>query len=286
MASKFAENATSTVYGSIGIVDAYLTSYLWRIAKNNGDLAVVVIDSIYSKIVPVTDLVEIISSLECVSHAEVFEKQNLANAIPIPEMELSNLSRKHFVANTPHRTQVSLDGPNKCVCIEELLSLYGGMPGSREFPLIAVSGCFDVFHMGHNQLISTARKTAPNGRLLVITLSDSSITKQSKNLAGDRPIYPQDCRVHMLSSLRAVDHVLVLDSLDCISALEILGIDLFVKSIRDIDRPIVIEEACVINRRGGQTIYTEQVEKGKSTTRFLEKIRAYIQGISPKSVDV
>lgn len=275
MLPQFTQNTITTVKGRIGIVDAYLTSYLWKIAQDKGKLRVIVTGSIYSQLVPVSDLVAIVSALECVLQAEPLAQTEISNTIPFPEASLVDLSCRHLLSGTPTPQQAPLNGPNKCVGIEELLTLYGDQPRNRQFPLIAVSGCFDVFRAGHGRLISNAHNIAPDGRLLAITLSDRSISKQSKNVAGDRPIYPQDCRVRMLSSLRAVDHVLVLDSLNCIEALETLGVDFFVKSVRDLDRSVVMEEAKLVERRGGKSLYTQEAEQGKSTTRFLEKVRKF-----------
>jgi len=285
MDQKLINKAITTVKGRIGIVDVYLTSYLWRIAKDGGKLRIIVTGSIYPELMPVSDLVEILSALECVSQVEVDEQacaqKAKADAISISEATLADLSRMHLLARKPIPNQAPLDGPDKRVGIKELLALYGNKPKNRKFPLIVVSGCFDVFHANHSRLISAARNISKEGRLLVITLSDSSVSQQSKNVASDRPIYPQDCRTRLLSALHDVDHVLVLDALDCLAALDALGPDLFVKNVRDKDRPIVMAEAQVVAARGGQTIYIKQAETGISTTHLVEGIRDSLEVTPP-----
>jgi bifunctional ADP-heptose synthase (sugar kinase/adenylyltransferase) len=55
--------------------------------------------------------------------------------------------------------------------------------------------------------------------LIVLTLSSSAIRQQEKNRFGDRPIYNERDRVEVLSALRAVDHVVVFDDVNCLAQL-------------------------------------------------------------------
>lgn len=70
-------------------------------------------------------------------------------------------------------------------------------------PIILVTGCFDLLHRGHVELINYAR-TVAGGDLIVGVNSDDSI----RRLKGKkRPICPLADRVYMLCNLAAVDGV-------------------------------------------------------------------------------
>ena len=72
----------------------------------------------------------------------------------------------------------------------------------RDFKLIWVNGCFDLFHHGHLYLLESARKFCnKNDKLLVVLNSDKSV----KLLKGEkRPIFNQKIRAEMLAALEVV----------------------------------------------------------------------------------
>ncbi len=72
--------------------------------------------------------------------------------------------------------------------------------------IVFTNGCFDVFHAGHAFILNTAKTFGT--KLIVGLNSDSSIT----NLKGtSRPINKEQNRVYVLSSLEAVDAIVVFD---------------------------------------------------------------------------
>ncbi len=71
--------------------------------------------------------------------------------------------------------------------------------------IVLVGGCFDILHLGHIKFLESAKKLADN--LFVILESDEAVEK----LKGkDRPINSQMDRAQVLSSLSAVDYVILL----------------------------------------------------------------------------
>ncbi len=68
-------------------------------------------------------------------------------------------------------------------------------------------GTFDVFHIGHINILERARK---QGDYLVVGVSSDQLNFEKKQRY---PVYPQDQRIRILESLRFVDEVFVEDSL-------------------------------------------------------------------------
>jgi len=68
-------------------------------------------------------------------------------------------------------------------------------------------GTFDVFHIGHINILERARK---QGDYLVVGVSSDQLNFEKKQRY---PVYPQDQRVRILESLRFVDEVFIEESL-------------------------------------------------------------------------
>jgi len=73
---------------------------------------------------------------------------------------------------------------------------------------IITFGTFDVFHVGHVNILERARA---NGDYLIVGVSSDALNFSKK---GRNPIYSQQDRIHILSSLRCVDEVFVEESLE------------------------------------------------------------------------
>lgn len=73
---------------------------------------------------------------------------------------------------------------------------------------IITFGTFDVFHIGHINILERAKK---QGSYLVVGVSSDQLNFSKKQRY---PIYPQDQRVKILESLRFVDEVFIEESLD------------------------------------------------------------------------
>lgn len=73
---------------------------------------------------------------------------------------------------------------------------------------IITFGTFDVFHVGHVNILERARA---KGDYLIVGVSSDALnfSKKARN-----PIYSQEDRIHILKSLRAVDEVFVEESLE------------------------------------------------------------------------
>ncbi len=69
-------------------------------------------------------------------------------------------------------------------------------------------GTFDVFHIGHINILERAKK---QGDYLVVGVSSDQLNFEKKQRY---PVYPQDQRVRILESLRYVDEVFIEESLE------------------------------------------------------------------------
>ncbi len=75
---------------------------------------------------------------------------------------------------------------------------------SHEHKIIMVNGCFDLFHIGHLQLLKFAKQ---QGDLLLVAVnSDKSIERQK---GKGRPIIDEMARLEMLTALQCVDFVIM-----------------------------------------------------------------------------
>ena len=128
------------------------------------------------------------------------------------------------------------------------------------------NGCFDMLHPGHVSLLNQARRTAD--RLIVGLNSDKSI----RRLKGPtRPIQNAESRAMVLSSLRAVDAVVVFEEdtpLNLIAALEpdvlVKGADYTVATVVGAD---------LVLARGGKVVLADLVP-AHSTTETIRRIAA------------
>ena len=69
-------------------------------------------------------------------------------------------------------------------------------------------GTFDVFHIGHINILERAKK---QGDYLVVGVSSDKLNFEKKQRY---PVYPQNQRVRILESLRFVDEVFIEESLE------------------------------------------------------------------------
>ena len=131
---------------------------------------------------------------------------------------------------------------------------------NRDNKIIFTNGCFDILHIGHIKYLEQAKKF---GDILIVGLnSDDSI----KRLKGDnRPINSQDDRAYMLSSIEAIDYVVIFDDDTPIDLIKLIQPDVLVKG-GDYEGKEVI----------GQDIAKElkliKFIDGNSTTKTIERI--------------
>jgi len=73
--------------------------------------------------------------------------------------------------------------------------------------VIFVNGCFDVLHPGHMKLFQYAKSL---GDYLIVAIDSDRKVREMKG--ESRPIFPQDDRAFMLSSIRYIDEINIFDT--------------------------------------------------------------------------
>jgi len=74
---------------------------------------------------------------------------------------------------------------------------------------VLVGGCFDLIHYGHIKFLEEAKK---HGTKLVVLLESDETIQRLKG--AQRPFHNQEQRKEMLESLRCVDEVIMMQSLE------------------------------------------------------------------------
>jgi len=94
-------------------------------------------------------------------------------------------------------------------------------PGQK---VVFTNGCFDIIHLGHLHLLSSAREM---GDLLVVGLNTDDSVKRLKG--NDRPVKDQETRALVLASMEFVDYVVLFDEDTPMELIRTLGPDVLVK---------------------------------------------------------
>lgn len=94
------------------------------------------------------------------------------------------------------------------------------------YKVALVTGCFDVFHFGHLQLLQHASAFYKHAVIMVGLNSDAAIRK----LKGDtRPIHSFHIRSEMIRELNMVDAVFEIDDTEVTNTIHALSPDAWVK---------------------------------------------------------
>ena len=130
--------------------------------------------------------------------------------------------------------------------------------------IVFTNGCFDIIHKGHIKLLFDAKSL---GDVLFVGLnSDLSI----KRIKGEkRPIIPQKERAIVLSSISAVDFIVIFEEDTPEKIIKSIKPDIIVKG-EDWEEERIVG-ADFVKERGGKIIRIK-LEKGNSTTQIIETI--------------
>ncbi len=88
--------------------------------------------------------------------------------------------------------------------IIESVSALRDFKGRRD--LIFVSGCFDILHIGHLDLLRQAKEVVGEDGSLLVALHDDESIKENKG--ESRPINSLEVRMDLLTELTCVDYVM------------------------------------------------------------------------------
>lgn len=132
--------------------------------------------------------------------------------------------------------------------------------------IVFTNGCFDIIHRGHIEYLNEAKSL---GGFLVVGLnSDSSVRK----LKGpERPVVNETDRAFVLSSLKAVDAVIIFDEETPYELIKFVRPDFLVKGGDWKKEDIVGSD--VVEGYGGKVISLKFVDS-YSTSSLISKIKS------------
>ena len=136
-----------------------------------------------------------------------------------------------------------------------------------EDKVVFTNGCFDIFHAGHVTLLN---KSKDLGDILIVGLnSDESV----KLLKGDkRPINSQEDRAYLLSSMRAVDYVIIFDDYSVLDLIKFIKPNIITKGGDYTPEQLAEDGGNFMKEIGGELVIIP-ITKNTSTTKIINKIK-------------
>lgn len=130
--------------------------------------------------------------------------------------------------------------------------------------IIFTNGCFDILHPGHIRYLKEAKKF---GDILIVALNSDKSVRRLKG--KNRPVFSENDRVEILSSLEFVDYIIIFNELSPKKLILSLKPDIQVKG-GDYKEEEVLEKE-TMEKIGGRVIIVPYY-KGYSTTEIINKI--------------
>jgi D-glycero-beta-D-manno-heptose 1-phosphate adenylyltransferase len=133
--------------------------------------------------------------------------------------------------------------------------------------VVFTNGVFDLLHVGHVELLESAREEG--AALMVGVNTDASVRRLGKDAA--RPVTPEASRARVLAGLAAVDCVVLFDEDTPLELISRLQPDVLVKGA-DYSRDAIVG-ADLVEARGGRVVRVPLIP-GFSTSSIVERLRA------------
>lgn len=135
----------------------------------------------------------------------------------------------------------------------------------KKYKVGYTAGAFDMFHVGHLNLIERAKNEC---EYLIVGVTSDDIIMRTKM---HPPVISQEDRMRIVAAIRDVDEVVLQDDLDKVKAWEKLHYDVLFSGSdwKGIARWVKYEEE--LNKRGADVVYFPYTDK-TSSTMIREKI--------------
>ncbi len=130
--------------------------------------------------------------------------------------------------------------------------------------LVFTNGCFDLFHVGHLELL---RKASTFGDILIVAVNSDKSVHRIKG--AQRPIVSEQERLELVSALNFVNYVTTFDEDTPYNLIKEIKPDILVKG-RDWEGKKVVGED-VVKGRGGKVQFIDLVS-GVSTSSIIDRI--------------
>ncbi len=148
--------------------------------------------------------------------------------------------------------------------------------------IVHCHGVFDVIHLGH---INHFKKAKSLGDILVVTVTADEFVNKGPN----RPIFPLDVRMELLSNLDFIDFVCPNFSQSAVTAINTLKADIYCKgkdyknNNSDVSGQIKLEKKA-INSFGGKIFYTD--DEILSSSKIINRSGLKLNTIQKKYLDL
>jgi len=198
-------------------------------------------------------------TLALASKAELYEATQIANqaaGVVVGKFGTATLTLEELKS--------SFNGKHsKVKSREELLQLVKKLKTEGK-KIVTTNGIYDILHVGHTQLLNTAKAF---GDKLILAINTDASTKRSKGQT--RPINNETERAELAANLSAVDYVVLFDEDTPKELLNEIQPNIHVKGgdYKESDLP----ESKIVQKYGGEIKIVKLVE-GKSSTNTITKI--------------
>jgi len=128
------------------------------------------------------------------------------------------------------------------------------------------TGVFDLFHIGHLNIIRRAKEQCDY--LIVGVSTDELVEEYKKN----PPVIPYEERKVIIESIKYVDEVVPQTSLDKVAAFEMYGFDVMFHGDDWSNSPLYIEAEKKLKKLGAKVVYFPYTH-GTSSTLLAEVLR-------------
>lgn len=137
-----------------------------------------------------------------------------------------------------------------------------------DIPILLATGCFDILHRGHVQLLECARQSFPGHELWVGLNSDRAI----RELKGEgRPIHDYESRAIVMAGLQCVDQVFEIDAIRVTHFIQVIKPRVWVKG-GDYTLETLDQGERKAAEEVGTIIHFVPLLPGYSTTAILKRI--------------
>lgn len=136
----------------------------------------------------------------------------------------------------------------------------------KKYKIGYTAGVFDMFHIGHLNILRRAKDMCEH---LIVAVSTDELTESYK---AKRPVIPFQDRIEIVKAVKYVDEVVVQEDRDKIKAHQKYGFDaLFVGDDWKGDEMFIRTEK-YLKERGGEVVYFPRTE-GVSSRMLSEKVK-------------
>lgn len=150
---------------------------------------------------------------------------------------------------------------------EEIMKMVEDIQSWNNETIVFTNGCFDIFHAGHVNLLNESKKL---GDILIVGInSDKSV----KILKGDgRPINNEEDRSLIVSSICAVDHVIIFDEYSVLDLIKFIRPNVITKGADYTVEQLAKDGGDFMKEIGGELILIP-ITKETSTTKIINKLK-------------